>query len=98
MTLTVTPEARQTIREWLAEDPLRPALRLVFAGGCGALGYRIMRADRPMPGDTTLTTDGLVFFLDYKSRSDLDGARIEAGDEPGDLAIVHDEAVVGGSC
>ncbi len=98
MTLTLTPEARRTILDWLADDPSRPALRIIFAGGCGALGYRMMRADRPMPGDTVLDVDGLAFFLDYKSQADLDGARIEAGEEPGDLAIVHDQAVVGGSC
>ncbi len=98
MTLTITPEARRTILDWLADDPSRPALRIMFAGGCGALGYRITRASQAMPDETTVTAEGIAVFLDYKSRTDLDGARIEAGDEPGDLAITHDEAVVGGSC
>jgi Fe-S cluster assembly iron-binding protein IscA len=98
VTLEVTPEARQVLAEWLARDTSRRALRIMFVGGCGALGYRLTAAADQMAGDERIEVSGLTFFLDYKSRTDLDGARLELGDGPDNIVIVHDAAVVGGSC
>lgn len=99
MTLTIAPGARQAIRDWLARDPSRPALRLAFAGGCGALGYRLTPApDGARADETTLEVDGLVIYADFKAASDLDGARIEIGESPDDIHVVHDDSVVGGFC
>ena len=99
MTLCIAPEARQAIRDWLARDPSRPALRLSFAGGCGALGYRLAPApEGARTGETALHVDGLVIYADFKAASDLDGAHIEIGDSPDDIQVVHDHAVVGGFC
>jgi Fe-S cluster assembly iron-binding protein IscA len=99
MTLHISPDAHRVIAEWLARDHGRPALRISFAGGCGALGYRITTADQPMSGEEILTVEGTTFYLDYKSRADLHGARIEVGHDPDEgIIIVHDRAVVGGWC
>jgi len=98
MRLEVTPEARRVLAEWLARDTSHRALRIMFVGGCGALGYRLTPAADPMTGDETIEVGGLTFFLDYKSRTDLDGARVELGDGPEEVVIVHDAAVVGGFC
>ena len=99
MTLNVTPEARQAIGAWLARDPSRPALRLSFAGGCGALGYRLTPAALgPRTGEHVLSVEGLTIYADYKSSADLDGARIEVGESPDDILVVHDRSVVGGMC
>jgi Fe-S cluster assembly iron-binding protein IscA len=99
MTISITSDARQAIADWLARDPTRPALRLSFAGGCGALGYRLAPAPSgARPGEQVLTIDGLTVYADYKSVADLDGARFEVGDSPDDILVVHDHAVVGGMC
>ncbi|RPJ54115.1 MAG: hypothetical protein EHM24_32130 [Acidobacteria bacterium] len=99
MILTITPEARQAVDAWLARDPSRPALRLSFAGGCGALGYRLApAASGPRVGERVLSVEGFTIYADYKSSADLDGARIEVGESPDDILVVHDRSVVGGMC
>ena len=98
MKLDVTPEARQVLAGRLARDTSRRGFRIVFVGGCGALGYRLTPAVDQMRGDEVIEVSGLTFFLDYKSRTDLDGARVELADGPDNVVIVHDAAVVGGFC
>ena len=99
MTVTITPEARAAIAAWLARDPGRPVLRLSFAGGCGALGYRLTPApEGPRHGEQVLSVEGLTLYADFKAATDLDGARIEVGDSPDDIVVVHDNGVVGGFC
>ena len=99
MNMTITPDARRAIDAWLARDPARPALRLSFAGGCGALGYRLTPAPpSPRPGERTLTVDGLTIYADFKATADLDGARIEIGESEDDIVVVHEHGVVGGMC
>jgi len=99
MTITITPEASRAIADWLARDPSRPVLRLSFAGGCGALGYRLTPAPAgPRQGESVLGVEGFTVYADYKSAVDLDGARIELGDSADDILVVHEQAVVGGMC
>ncbi len=99
MTITIAPEARQAIGDWLARDPSRPALRLSFAGGCGALGYRLTPAPPgARAGEQVLAVDGLTIYADFKSAMDLDGARVELGESPDDILVLHDQSVVGGMC
>jgi Fe-S cluster assembly iron-binding protein IscA len=99
MTMSITPAARQSIAIWLARDPSRPVLRLSFAGGCGALGYRLTLApEGPRQGEQVLWVDGLTIYADFKAAADLDGARIEVGESPDDIVVVHEHGVVGGFC
>jgi Fe-S cluster assembly iron-binding protein IscA len=99
MTLSITSEAREAIVAWLARDPSRPALRLSFAGGCGALGYRLSPAPSgERTGEQILEVEGFTIYADYKSAVDLDGARIEVGESPDDVLVVHEQSVVGGMC
>lgn len=99
MTIHIAPEARRAIDDWLSRDPSRPALRLSFAGGCGAPGYRLAPAAAgARPGETVLDVDGLVIYADFKASADLDGARLEIGESPDDIQVVHDHGVVGGMC
>ena len=99
MTMTIAPDARKAVADWLARDPSRPVLRLSFAGGCGALGYRLTPAPSgARPGEQILSVEGLTIYADYKSSADLDGARIEVGESPDDILVVHDQCVVGGMC
>lgn len=99
MTITLSPAARRAIDTWLALDASRPVLRLSFAGGCGALGYRLTPAPLgARPGERTLRVDGLTIYADYKAAADLDGARIELGESDEDIVVVHEHGVVGGMC
>ena len=99
MKITFSLEARQAVLSWLSQDPSRPALRLFFAGECGALGYRLTpAAAEPRPDEQAIEADGFTIYADYKSATDLDGARIETGDSPDDIVVVHQESVVGGMC
>jgi Fe-S cluster assembly iron-binding protein IscA len=99
MTLAISPEARRAIVGWLARDPGRPVLRLSFAGGCGALGYRLTPApEGPRQGEQVLSVDGLTVYADFKAATDLDGARIEVGDSQDDIVVIHEHGVVGGFC
>jgi len=99
MTICIAPDARQAIDDWLARDPSRPALRLSFAGGCGALGYRLTPAPvGSRVGERVLSVDGLTIYADFKAATDLDGARLEVGDSPDDILVVHERSVVGGMC
>jgi len=99
MTITFAPEAREAVRAWLARDPSKPALRLFFAGGCGALGYQLTPAAlEARPGEQAIEVDGVTLYADFKSATDLDGARIELGESPDDIVLVHDSCVVGGMC
>ncbi len=99
MTLTISPEARRAIDAWLRQDPTRPALRLSFAGGCGALGYRLTPSPpEARPGEEAVLADGLTIYADFKSALDLDGARLDIGESEEDIVVVHDQAIVGGMC
>lgn len=99
MKLTIGAEARRAVDAWLARDPSRPMLRLSYAGGCGALGYRLTPAEPgSRPGETTLLLDDLTVYLDFKAAADLDGARIELGDSEDDIILLHERGVVGGMC
>lgn len=99
MNLTIAPDARRAIDAWLSRDPSRPMLRLSFAGGCGALGYRLTPAPAgPRIGERVLQVEGLTIYADYKSASDLEGAQIELGESDEDIVVVHEHGVVGGMC
>ncbi len=100
VSLTMTDQAAAVLRKWLARDPARPALRIAYAGGCGALGYRLTQASAPIAGDQAIAVSGFTVYVDYKTAADLDGARIEVGTEDfdDDVVIVHDRAIVGGLC
>ena len=82
----------------IATPPGNAGPRGTTTGGCGALGFRLTPAAGPMAGDEAVEVEGLTVYLDFKSRMDLDGARIDVGEADDDLVIVHDQAVVGGFC
>jgi Fe-S cluster assembly iron-binding protein IscA len=99
MTITITAEARQAISDLLARDPTRPVLRLSFAGGCGALGYRLAPSPAGLiSGEQEIVVAGLTIYADFKAASDLDGARIEVGESPDEIVVVHERGIVGGFC
>lgn len=71
-------------REAAARD-LRPgeALRIAFAGGCGALGFRLAAARGPREDDLTLEVEGVTLLLDRQAAAELDGATLDYGEDEG---------------
>lgn len=88
----MTPRARRAASDQLERDS---GLRIAFAGGCGAFGYRISAARKAYPGDHIFEVDGLRLFLDARAAQELVGAEIDFDDDSG-FAIDH--PLTGRSC
>jgi Fe-S cluster assembly iron-binding protein IscA len=70
-------------------------LRIVFAGGCGAMGFRLAPARRAYPGDERVAaeSDGggaVELLLDARAAQELDGAVLEYDPDEG-FHIEHPE-------
>jgi Fe-S cluster assembly iron-binding protein IscA len=78
--LTLTAAARQA-----AERDLRPgeALRIAFAGGCGAPGFRLAAARRALEDDLRLEVEGVALLLDRQAAAELDGAALDFDEQEG---------------
>lgn len=72
--LEMTPEARSAARRDLGPDE---SLRIAFAGGCGAMGFRLSASRRALDGDTELRVDGVPVLLDRQAARELDGATLD---------------------
>jgi Fe-S cluster assembly iron-binding protein IscA len=92
LTLSLSPEARA-----VAERDLGPgeALRIAFAGGCGAMGFRLAASRRQVEGDLHLEVDGIPLALDHRAAAELDGAVLRYDEEEG---FVLDHPAWGVSC
>jgi Fe-S cluster assembly iron-binding protein IscA len=80
MEITLTPAAREA-----AERDLDPghSLRIAFAGGCGALGFRLAASRRSAEGDLEVELDGVPLLLDRQAVRELDGAVLDYDPEQG---------------
>ena len=80
-TIRVTERAATALRDQLKDGE---NLRVVFAGGCGAFGYRIAVARRVYPGDQVgYSASGLRVLLDPRAAMELGGAVIDFDPEDG---------------
>jgi Fe-S cluster assembly iron-binding protein IscA len=82
MEIKLSPAAAEAARRDLGEGR---RLRIAFAGGCGAMGFRLAAARRAADGDLELELDGIPVLLDPKAAAELDGARLDYRDEDGFL-------------
>ncbi len=92
MEITLTPAARAAARRDLGPDE---HLRIAFAGGCGAMGFRLGATRRIADGDLRLERDGVAVVLDRMAARELDGAVLDHDDEDG---FVLDHPAWGRSC
>jgi Fe-S cluster assembly iron-binding protein IscA len=92
MELTLSSGARQAIERDLAPGQI---LRIAFAGGCGALGFRLSTPRRGNDGDLTVVLPEVTIFLDRQAANELDGATLDFDDEEG---FVLDHPAWGVSC
>ncbi len=92
MNITLTPAARTAAARDLGPDE---HLRIVFAGGCGALGFRLSASRRHSDGDLTLERDGVPLVLDRQAVRELEGAVLDYDEDEG---FVIDHPAWGVSC
>ncbi len=85
MEMTLTPAARRAARRDLGPEE---HLRIAFAGGCGAMGFRLGATRRVAEGDLRLEIDGVAVVLDRMAVRELDGAVLDH-DEEGGFALDH---------
>ncbi len=80
MELTLTPAAVAA-----AERDLEPgaSLRIAFAGGCGAMGFRLAGTRSVAVDDLRLTLEGIPVALDRMAASQLDGATLDYDEDEG---------------
>ena len=92
MDLTLTPTAREAALRDLATGE---HLRIAFAGGCGAMGFRLAPSRRSTEGDLRLELDGVPILLDRQAVSELAGAVLDYDEDEGFLL---DHPAWGQSC
>ena len=58
-------------------------LRIAFAGGCGAMGFRLTATRRGVEDDLRLQVGPLTVLLDPMAARELDGATLDFQEEEG---------------
>lgn len=80
MNIDMTPAARAAALRDLSPGE---RLRIAFAGGCGAMGFRLAASRRAMDGDLELDVDGIALALDPQAARELAGATLDYDDDQG---------------
>lgn len=80
--LSLSPAARAAAARDLGPGE---ALRIAFAGGCGAMGFRLAATRRAVAGDLRLELDGIALALDHRAAAELDGAVLTYDEDEGFL-------------
>lgn len=82
MTLMLTPEAENQLREVIREKG-HPYVRLAAfpACGCGRVGYSMGLEDEPAESDEVVRVGSFDFVVDPESRGYVEGATIGYSDD-----------------
>lgn len=80
MELVLSKAAKRAIERDLADNQV---LRIAFAGGCGALGFRLSTPRRGNDGDVTVILPEITVYLDRQAARELDGATLDFLDDEG---------------
>ncbi len=79
--ITLTDAAAKRIREILADEPGKTALRLaVQGGGCSGFQYDFQIVDGPEAGDEVIEKDGAMLVIDPESLPFLLGSTVDFED------------------
>ncbi len=92
MKIALTEAARAAA---LTDLPAGAALRIAFAGGCGAMGFRLAATRRIDPDDLRLIVDEIPLALDTRAAAELDGSILDWSEDDG---FVLDHPQWGVSC
>lgn len=92
MALSLTAAAREAAGRDLGPGE---ALRIAFAGGCGALGFRLAATRFRDEQDQELVVEGIPLLLDPRAAAELSGAILDYHPDEG---FVLDHPAWGASC
>ena len=82
MTITLTDRAAARIRDILAREPGKNALRIaVNGGGCSGFQYEFQLAETPAEDDLVIERNGVKALVDPVSQGFLEGAEIDFVDD-----------------
>ncbi|MEI7037745.1 iron-sulfur cluster assembly accessory protein [Fulvimonas yonginensis] len=78
MSISITPPARERIRQFLDRTPGAAGVRFgVRRTGCSGFAYVVDLADAVQPDDRTLDVDGIPLIVDARSLPMVDGTVID---------------------
>lgn len=82
MNIQLSTAAQEAARRDLTGDQ---KLRIAFAGGCGAMGFRLSACRRGDPDDLRLELGPVTLLLDRLAARELDGAILDYQEDEGFL-------------
>jgi iron-sulfur cluster assembly protein len=99
MSISITPTARERIRQFLAQTPGAAGVRFgVKRTGCSGFAYVVDLADAAHPGDHTLEVDGIRLIVDEKSLPMVEGTVIDFRRQGLNAAFVFHNPNATGEC
>lgn len=99
MTIQITPDARQRMREFLDRTPAAPGVRFgVKRTGCSGFAYVVELADAAGTDDTTVDVDGIPLIVNAKSLPLVEGTVIDFQRQGINAAFVFHNPNATGEC
>ena len=99
MSISITPPARERIRQFLAQTPDAVGVRFgVKRTGCSGFAYVVDLADDASPDDQTLDVDGIRLIVDAKSLPMVEGTVIDFRRQGLNAAFVFHNPNATGEC
>lgn len=99
MSISITPPARDRIRQFLAQTPGAAGVRFgVKRTGCSGFAYVVDLADAARPDDETIVVDGIRLIVDAKSLPMVEGTVIDFRRQGLNAAFVFHNPNATGEC
>jgi iron-sulfur cluster assembly protein len=99
MSISITPPARDRIRQFLAQTPGAAGVRFgVKRTGCSGFAYVVDLADAARPDDQTIVVDGIPLIVDTKSLPMVEGTVIDFRRQGLNAAFVFHNPNATGEC
>lgn len=99
MSISITPPARERIRQFLAQTPDAVGVRFgVKRTGCSGFAYVVDLAEDARPDDQTLEVDGVRLIVDAKSLPMVEGTVIDFRRQGLNAAFVFHNPNATGEC
>ncbi|MGN2243760.1 HesB/IscA family protein [Frateuria sp. GZRR33] len=99
MSISITPPARERIRQFLAQTPDAVGVRFgVKRTGCSGFAYVVDLAEDARPDDQALDVDGIRLIIDAKSLPMVEGTVIDFRRQGLNAAFVFHNPNATGEC
>ena len=99
MSISITPPARERIRQFLAQTPDAVGVRFgVKRTGCSGFAYVVDLAETAQPDDQRLEVDGISLLVDAKSLPMVEGTVIDFRRQGLNAAFVFHNPNATGEC